>query len=138
MRSDAGVAELRSDPAVHNLKGVYEFLLGGEKQTQLLNVRLFDAKTTQQAYLQQKSKAEAAGKSNCSLCAVGHSANATKIWAPKEMEADHVSAWSKGGGIRIGGMSRRCCLLAGGVNARGGPPGELAFCYSPDVCSRQS
>lgn len=105
---EARLAELRSDPAVHNLKGVYEFLLGGEKQTQLLNVRLFDAKTTQQAYLQQKSKAEAAGKSNCSLCAVGHSANATKIWAPKEMEADHVSAWSKGGGTDISNCEMLC------------------------------
>jgi hypothetical protein len=98
---EARLVELRSDPAVHNSKGIYEFLLGGEKQTQLLDVRLFDDKTTRQAYQQQTSGAEAAGKSNCPLCAVGHSANATKIWALKDMDADHVSAWSKGGSTDI-------------------------------------
>jgi len=92
---EARLVDLRGDPAVNSTKGVYEFLLGGEKQTQLLDVRLFDDKTKKQAYQQQTSAA--AGKSNCPLCAVGHSANATKIWALKDMEADHVSAWSKGG-----------------------------------------
>lgn len=102
------LVELRSDPAVHNSKGIYEFLLGGEKQTQLLDLRLFDDKTTRQAYQQQTSAAEAAGKSNCPLCAVGHSANATKIWALKEMDADHVSAWSKGGSTDISNCEMLC------------------------------
>ena len=31
------------------------------------------------------------------LCAVGGNANKARIYKPKEMEADHVSAWSKGG-----------------------------------------
>lgn len=102
------VVELRGDPAVHNSKGIYEFLLGGEKQTQLLDVRLFDDKTIRQAYERQLSMAKAAGKSNCPLCAVGHSANATKIWALKEMDADHVSAWSKGGGTDITNCEMLC------------------------------
>lgn len=105
---EARLVELRSDPAVHNAKGIYEFLLGGEKQTQLLDVRLFDDKTTRQAYQQQTSAAEAAGKSNCPLCAVGHSANATKIWVLKEMDADHVSAWSKGGSTDISNCEMLC------------------------------
>lgn len=105
---EARLVELRSDPAVHNSKGIYEFLLGGEKQTQLLDVRLFDDKTTRQAYQQQTSAAVAAAKSNCPLCAVGHSANATKIWALKEMDADHVSAWSKGGGTDISNCEMLC------------------------------
>ena len=105
---EARLAELRSDPAVHNSKGIYEFLLGGEKQTQLLDVRLFDDKTTRQAYQQQTSAAEAAGKSNCPLCAVGHSANATKIWVLKDMDADHVSAWSKGGSTDISNCEMLC------------------------------
>ena len=37
------------------------------------------------------------GTSNCPLCAIGHDANKTKIWAYKDMDADHVSAWSRGG-----------------------------------------
>ena len=105
---DARLAELQGDPVIHNSKGVYEFLLGGEKQTQLLDVRLFDDKTKRQAYQQQTSVAEAASKSNCSLCAVGHSANAIKIWAFKDMDADHVSAWSKGGSTDISNCEMLC------------------------------
>jgi hypothetical protein len=102
------LAELRGDPAVHNSKGIYEFLLGGEKQTQLLNVRLFDDKTIRQAYQQQTSLAETAGKSNCPLCAIGHSAESTKIWALKDMDADHVSAWSKGGSSNLANCQMLC------------------------------
>lgn len=105
---EARLAELRSDPAVHNSKGIYEFLLGGEQQTHLLDVRLFDDKTIRQAYQQQTSTAEAAGKSNCPLCALGHSANAKKIWGLKEMDADHVSAWSKGGSTDISNCEMLC------------------------------
>lgn len=41
--------------------------------------------------------AEVKGKSNCPLCAVGHDANKGRIYKLAEMDADHVSAWSKGG-----------------------------------------
>ena len=34
--------------------------------------------------------------SNCPLCAIGHDANHAKIWDLKDMDADHVTAWSKG------------------------------------------
>jgi hypothetical protein len=105
---EARLVELRGDPAVHSSKGIYEFLLGGEKQTQLLNVRLFDEKIKRQTYQQQTSDAEAAGKSNCPLCAVGHSANAKKIWLLKDMDADHVSAWSKGGSTDISNCEMLC------------------------------
>ncbi|WP_449445872.1 GmrSD restriction endonuclease domain-containing protein [Thermomonas brevis] len=105
---EARLDALRSDPAVHNARGIYEFLLGGEKDTQLLDVRLFEDKTKRQAYQQQTSVAEAAGRSNCPLCAIGHSANAAKIWALKEMDADHVSAWSKGGGTDISNCEMLC------------------------------
>jgi hypothetical protein len=105
---EARLDELRCDHAVRNSRGIYEFLLGGEKQTQLLDVRLFDEKTTRVAHQQQTSAAEASGKSNCPLCAVGHSANATKIWALKDMDADHVSAWSKGGSTDISNCEMLC------------------------------
>ena len=42
-------------------------------------------------------EAETKGESNCPLCAIGHDANKNKIWKLAEMDADHVSAWSKGG-----------------------------------------
>jgi len=49
------------------------------------------------AYERQTSKAEADGVSNCPLCALGTDNNKARIYKPDEMDADHVTAWSKGG-----------------------------------------
>ena len=91
------VAELLDDDYVSEKRGVFEFVLGGEKDTRLLNVRCFDEKTKKAVYAKQTDKAKKKGVSNCPLCAVGHDANAARIWELKEMDADHVAAWSKGG-----------------------------------------
>ena len=48
-------------------------------------------------YQQQTQAAKKAGKSNCPDCAVSVNANSTRIWKQSEMDADHVTAWSKGG-----------------------------------------
>jgi len=63
----------------------------------LLAVRVFDPKTKKVAYSKQTQAAQASGKSNCPLCAVGENANKSRIYKLDEMDADHVSAWSKGG-----------------------------------------
>lgn len=89
--------ELLGDPAVDTKKGVYEFLLGGESDPQLLTVRYFDTKTAQAAYKRQTDTAKEKRISNCPTCAHGTNTNRTKIWTFKEMEADHVTAWSKSG-----------------------------------------
>lgn len=94
---NAELGDLLDDPAVHDSKGIYEYLLGGKEDTRLLNVRLFDAPVKKAAYKRQTDVAKAAGTSNCPLCTHGSNANKTKIYALKEMEADHVAAWSKGG-----------------------------------------
>lgn len=91
------VQKLYADPYVKNRKGIFEYILGGSTDTKLLEVRVFDEATKKSVYAAQKTKAEAKGKSNCPLCAVGHDANKSKIWAISEMDADHVAAWSKGG-----------------------------------------
>ncbi|MFL0671688.1 MAG: HNH endonuclease family protein [Erythrobacter sp.] len=88
---------LYGDPYVKNRRGVFEFILGGLQDTKLLDIRVFDKATAQAAYAKQTAKAKADGISNCPLCAVGNSANKIKIWEFKEMDADHVEAWSKGG-----------------------------------------
>jgi len=88
---------LYDDPYVTDKRGVFEYILGGEKDTKLLNVRVFDEPTKKSVYAKQTAAAEAEGVSNCSYCAMGHDANKSKIWAQKDMDADHVSAWSKGG-----------------------------------------
>ncbi len=105
---EARIEELRGDPAVHNQKGIYEFLLGGEVATQLLNVRVFDDKTKTLAYKRQTDAAGAVGTSNCPLCAVGMNTNKTKVWALKEMDADHVAAWSKGGATEVSNCEMLC------------------------------
>jgi 5-methylcytosine-specific restriction endonuclease McrA len=93
----AEVKRLYSDPYVRNRRGVFEYILGGLVDTKLLDVRVFDEAIKKSVYAKQTKAAEASGKSNCPLCAVGHAANASKIWPFSGMDADHVSAWSKGG-----------------------------------------
>ena len=90
-------AELMDDPCVKNRKGVFEYLLGREEDTRLLDVRVFDEATKRRVYKMQTEEARQKGISNCPLCSMGHEAHRTKIWGEKEMEADHVSAWSRGG-----------------------------------------
>jgi len=82
---------------VTNRKGIFEYLLGGSTDKKLLALRLFDDKTKRVAYNKQTQEAKATGESNCPLCAIGDNANKNRIYELKEMDADHVSAWSKGG-----------------------------------------
>lgn len=91
------VKELYNDPCVKDNKNVFEYVLGGCKDTKLLNVRVFDENTKTRVYARQTHEAKEKHISNCPLCAIGHDANKEKIWTQKEMDADHVLAWSKGG-----------------------------------------
>lgn len=93
----AQLKQLYGDPYVKNRRGIFEYILGGGIDSKMLDVRIFDKAIAQAAYAKQTDAAQAKGVSNCPLCAVGHSANENKIWAFGEMDADHVSAWSKGG-----------------------------------------
>ena len=93
----ADVRRLYGDPYVEKKRGVFEFILGGQKDTKLLEVRVFDDATKHAVYEKQTSAAKAKKQSNCPLCAVGHGANKSRIYDLDEMDADHVSAWSKGG-----------------------------------------
>jgi 5-methylcytosine-specific restriction endonuclease McrA len=94
---DNQVKRLYGDPYVKDRKGVYEYILGGLTETKLLDVRVFDEASKRSTYAKQTKTAQERGKSNCSHCALGHDSNKTKVWAFSEMEADHVTAWSKGG-----------------------------------------
>lgn len=91
------VKNLYGDPYIHNRKGIFEYILGGSKDSKLLDVRVFDDATKNAIYLKQTNEAKTKDESNCPLCALGHDANKNKIWRLNEMEADHVTAWSKGG-----------------------------------------
>lgn len=91
------VRELLADEAVTDRKGIYEYVLGGCQDTRLLNIRLFDERTKKRVYLKQTEQAKKTGLSNCPLCIMADGADKGRIWKQTEMDADHVSAWNKGG-----------------------------------------
>tara|TARA_R110002074_G_scaffold393577_1_gene580153 strand:- start:84 stop:1247 length:1164 start_codon:yes stop_codon:yes gene_type:complete len=102
------VQNLYGDPYIKNRKGIFEYILSGEKETKLLNVRVFDDAIKNSVYKTQTDKAKSQDISNCPHCTMGHSANKSKIWNLKEMEADHVSAWSKGGETEVKNCEMLC------------------------------
>lgn len=104
----AKVNELYKSFYVKEKKGIYEYVLGGCQDTKLLNVRVFDDPTKEAVYSLQTVSAKEKGESNCPLCAIGHDANRVRIWGPEEMEADHVTAWSKGGDTDISNCQMLC------------------------------
>lgn len=104
----AKVRDLYEDFYVKNKKGIYEYILGGCQDTRLLEVRCFDEPTKKTMYAQQTEEAKKHELSNCPLCAIGHDANRTRIWKLSEMDADHVTAWSKGGATDISNCQMLC------------------------------
>lgn len=102
------VKRLYADPYVKNRKGIFEYILGGEADTRLLDVRIFDDATKRKAYSTQTKHATEKSISNCPLCANGNNANKTKVYSLKEMDADHVQAWSKGGATNIENCEMLC------------------------------
>lgn len=104
----AEVHKLYGDTYIKNRKGIFEYILGGSVDTKLLNVRVFDEATKKSVYTKQTAAAKTNNQSNCPHCALGHDANNSKIWQLNEMEADHVTAWSKGGASNIKNCQMLC------------------------------
>ncbi|ROT11734.1 DUF262 domain-containing protein [Muribaculaceae bacterium Isolate-104 (HZI)] len=102
------VKELYADPYVKNRRGVFEYLLGGETDRKHLDIRIFDEATKRAVYARQTEEAKKKGISNCPDCAIGHQATAQKIWKQSEMDADHVTAWSRGGATSIENCQMLC------------------------------
>lgn len=102
------VKELLSDPFVNKPGNIFEYILGGETQSQLLEIRVFDDNTKRIAYNTQTADARARGISNCPYCAIGHDANAKRIYKLSEMDADHVTAWSHGGSTDVSNCQMLC------------------------------
>lgn len=89
-------------------KGIYEYLLDGRTETRLLGIRLFDDPTKHAAYKRQTEKAKKQSVSNCPLCAIGNNPSKSRIYTIAEMEADHVTAWSKGGNTDLENCEMLC------------------------------
>ena len=102
------VDALLSDEQVTDKRGIFEYILGGETDTKLINVRVFDNKTKSAVYHAQTTEAKKKGVSNCPLCAIGHGANSARIYKPSEMDADHVTAWSHGGATDASNCQMLC------------------------------
>lgn len=107
VKVSVAVHKLYGDPYINNRKGIFEYVLGGSGDPKLLEVRIFDEATKKAVYATQTAKAEAKKQSNCPLCAIGHNANKSKLWKLSEMDADHVTAWSKGGAT----AAKNCQML---------------------------
>lgn len=104
----AKVHELYADGAVKARKGIFEYILGGCTDPRLLEIRIFEDSTKKAVYAQQTDAAKKCDKSNCPLCALGTDNNAKRIWKFNEMDADHVTAWSKGGATDINNCQMLC------------------------------
>ena len=130
--------KLYEDYYVKNKRGIYEYILGGcqEQDRRLLEVRCFDEPAKKTVYARQTAEAQAAGVSNCPICALGARSsspasslgaqasppassstqasplavnpNAYRIYKLTEMDADHVTAWSKGGATDIQNCQMLC------------------------------
>lgn len=91
------VHALFGDEFVSDRKGIFEYILGGEQDKSLLNIRMFDDRTKKKVYTIQTKQAEEHHISNCPYCAMSEGPNKSRIYKLSEMDADHVTAWSKGG-----------------------------------------
>lgn len=90
------------------VKNIYEYLLGGEQHPELLDIRMFDDSIKRVAYHKQTEQAQTKGVSNCPLCAKGTNNNRTRIYLLNEMDADHVTAWSRGGTTTLENCEMLC------------------------------
>ena len=102
------INELLGDIQITNRKGIFEYVLGGEKAPSLLSIRVFDDRTKRTVYHLQTTAATANGTSNCPLCAAGSDNNSKRIYKLNEMDADHVTAWSNGGSTDISNCQMLC------------------------------
>ena len=102
------VEELLADEAVTKQAGIFEYVLGGEQQPELLEIRLFEKSIKQKAYERQTKDAKTKGISNCPLCAQTDNNRKSYIYRITEMEADHVTAWSKGGKTDLANCQMLC------------------------------
>lgn len=102
------IRALCGDAYIKNRKGIWEFVLGGEIDTKLIEVRVFDEPIKKTVHTKQSAEAQSKEVSNCPLCALGNDANKTRIYKLDEMDADHVAAWSKGGATSVENCQMLC------------------------------
>ena len=107
---DSRISELLADWRVTDKKGIYEYVLSGEilEKKPLLNIRLFDKSVIKTIYNLQTNEAAKNGTSNCPMCTAAEGSNKNRIYKENEMDADHATAWSKGGETDISNCVMLC------------------------------
>lgn len=105
---DKKIKELYADGSVKKRSGIFEYILGGCVDTKLLEIRIFEDRDKRIVYESQTKQAHENQVSNCPLCAISENTNKTRIWKLSEMDADHVTAWSKGGTTDISNCQMLC------------------------------
>lgn len=102
------VKRLYEDDYVKSKSGIIKYVLDDCRDKRLLDVRLFDTPIKKKKYNIQTEEAKRLGISNCPDCVLENGANKAKIWGLSEMEADHVTAWSRGGETTIENCQMLC------------------------------
>lgn len=95
-RLEERIVSLMEDEDITRNAGIYEYLLDGDERH--LNIRTFSPKMIRAAYERQKGI--------CSKC--------KKHFALENMQADHITPWSKGGKT----LSENCQMLCADCNRR--------------------
>lgn len=105
------VMQLYYDGQVYNRRRIWEYVLAeanGDIHTEWLDIRVFEPSVIKSVYAKQTKEAEKTHLSNCPLCALSQTANRTRVWKPSEMDADHVTAWSRGGSTTADNCQMLC------------------------------
>ncbi len=99
--------ELIADSQVQDEKGIYEFILGGEKDYALLNIRVFDVRVKKLFIKIKQIRLENLGYLIV-LCVPPQQIITRNVYKQSEMEADHITAWSKGGNTDLSNCEMLC------------------------------